>query len=64
MLHHNNHSPDQWSALTGKPTRIYPRMHVDTAPCNAVGQAGDMLLPETVHTSGLGHHMKRALAAW
>jgi hypothetical protein len=47
-----------------KPTRTYPRLHIDTAPSNAVGQAGGMLLTETVHTSGLGHHLKQALAAW
>jgi len=47
-----------------KPTRTYPRLHIDTAPSNAVGQAGGMLLTETVHTSGLGHHLKQALAGW
>jgi hypothetical protein len=47
-----------------KPTRTYPRLHIDTAPSNALGQAGGMLLTETVHTSGLGHHLKQALAAW
>jgi len=33
-------------------------------PSNAVGQAGGMLLTETVHTSGLGHQLRQALAAW
>ncbi|SMY04859.1 hypothetical protein BAURA86_03849 [Brevibacterium aurantiacum] len=47
-----------------KPTRTYPRLHVDTAPSNALGQAGGMLLTETVHTSGLGHYLKHGLAAW
>jgi hypothetical protein len=47
-----------------KPTRAYPRLHVDTAPNNALGQAGGMLLTETVHTSGLGHHLKHGLTAW
>jgi len=47
-----------------KPTRTYPRLHVDTAPSNAVGQAGGILLTETVHTSGLGHHLEHGLAAW
>lgn len=47
-----------------KPTRTYPRLHIDTAPSNALGQAGGMLLTETVHTSGLGHHLKHGLAAW
>ncbi|WP_152345664.1 IS1380 family transposase [Brevibacterium sp. CFH 10365] len=47
-----------------KPTRPYPCLHIDTAPSNAVGQAGGMLLTETVHTSSLGHHLKQALAGW
>ena len=47
-----------------KPTRTYPRLHIDTAPSNAVGQAGGLLLTETVHTSSLGHHLKHELAAW
>ncbi|SMY05221.1 Transposase DDE domain-containing protein [Brevibacterium sp. 239c] len=47
-----------------KPTRTYPRLHIDTAPSNALGQAGGLLLTETVHTSGLGHHLKSALARW
>ncbi|SMX86695.1 hypothetical protein BSP239C_01858 [Brevibacterium sp. 239c] len=34
----------------------------EARPSNAVGQAGGMLLTETVHTSGLGHHLKTALA--
>jgi hypothetical protein len=52
------------STLTVKPTRTYPRLHIDTAPSNAVGQAGGLLLTETVHASGLGHHLKQALTAW
>jgi hypothetical protein len=52
------------STLTVKPTRSYPRLHIDTAPSNAIGQAGGMLLTETVHASGLGHHLKQALSAW
>ena len=47
-----------------KPTRTYPRLHIDTAPSNALGHAGGLLLTETVHTSGLGHHLKTALAPW
>ena len=52
------------STLRGKPTRTYPGLHIDTRPSNAVGQAGGMLLTETVHASGLGHHLKTALAPW
>ena len=47
-----------------KPTRTYPRLHIDTAPSNALGHAGGLLLTETVHTSGLDHHLKTALAPW
>ncbi len=47
-----------------KPTRTYPRLHIDTAPSNALGHAGGLLLTETVHTSSLGHHLKTALAPW
>lgn len=47
-----------------KPTRTYPRLHIDTAPSNALGQAGGLLLTETVHASGLGHHLKQAMTAW
>lgn len=47
-----------------KSTRDYPRLHIDTAPSNALGQAGGMLLTETVHTSGLGHQLRQALSPW
>ncbi|MGO2718264.1 MAG: transposase, partial [Brevibacterium aurantiacum] len=47
-----------------KPTRTYPRLYIDTAPSNALGHPGGLLLTETVHTSGLGHHLKAALAPW
>lgn len=47
-----------------KPTRTHPRLHIDTAPSNALGRAGGLLLTETVHTSGLGHHLKSALTRW
>ena len=35
-------------------TGLYPRLQVDTARCSAVGQAGGVLLAETIRTSGLG----------
>lgn len=47
-----------------KPTRAYPRLHIDTAPSNALGHAGGLLLTETVHASSLGHHLKMALTPW
>ncbi|WP_193073268.1 IS1380 family transposase [Brevibacterium sp. FME37] len=47
-----------------KSTRTYPRLHIDTAPSNALGHAGGLLLTETVHTSSLDHQLKTALAPW
>ena len=47
-----------------KPARTYPRLHIDTAPSNALGYPGGLLLTETVHTSSLGHHLKTALTPW
>lgn len=44
-----------------RPTRTYPRLHIDTAPCNAVGYPGGLPFTETVHASSLGHHLKTAL---
>jgi hypothetical protein len=52
------------STLRVKPTRTYPRLHIDTAPSNALGHAGGLLLTETVHASGLDHHLNTALAPW
>ena len=48
----------------GKTTRLYPRVHVDTAEVPAVGQAGGVLLTETVAVTGLGQDLSRALAPW
>ncbi len=45
-------------------TGFYPRVHVDTAGSSAVGQAGGVLLTETVRTSGLDSAMRAALAPW
>jgi Transposase DDE domain group 1 len=47
-----------------KPTLFYPRLSVDTAPVAAVGQAGGVLLTETVTASGLGAGLRAALAPW
>ena len=49
------------STLRVKPTRTYPRLHIDTAPSNALGHPGGLLLTETVQTSGLGHHLMTAM---
>ncbi|WP_333489907.1 IS1380 family transposase [Brachybacterium paraconglomeratum] len=45
-------------------TGLYPRPHVDVAPVSAVGQAGGMLLTETVRATGLVAELSRALAPW
>lgn len=37
-----------------KTTGIYPRLRVDTSRVSAVGQAGGVLLTETIRASGLG----------
>ena len=45
-------------------TGLYPRMHVDVAPSAAVGQAGGVLLTETVRSTGLDQALSAALAPW
>jgi hypothetical protein len=43
---------------------FYPRVQVGTASVPAVGQAGGVLLTETVRTSGLDAGMSAALSPW
>ena len=45
-------------------TGLYPRLHVDTAASPAVGQAGGVLLTQTVTTTGLGKALSQALEPW
>jgi Transposase DDE domain group 1 len=45
-------------------TGLYPRLHVDTAGSAAVGQAGGVLLVETIRTSGIDRGLSTALAPW
>ena len=45
-------------------TGLYPRLKVDTAGSAAVGQAGGVLLVETIRTSGLDRGLSTALAPW
>jgi Transposase DDE domain group 1 len=45
-------------------TGLYPRLKVDTAGSAAVGQAGGVLLVETVRTSGIDRGLSTALSAW
>ena len=47
-----------------KTTGFYPRLTVDTTASAAVGQAGGVLLTETIAVSGLGRELSAALARW
>ena len=47
-----------------KSTGFYPRVEVDTTASGAVGQAGGVLLTETVAATGLGRELSAALAPW
>jgi hypothetical protein len=47
-----------------KITGSYPRVHVDTTRCAAVGQAGGVLLIDTVRASGLHVGLSAALGRW
>ena len=43
---------------------LYPRVHVDRAEVPAVGQAGGLLLIETVRATGLDRSLSAQLAGW
>jgi len=43
-------------------TGFYPRIQVDTTSSGAVGQAGGVLLTETIAAAGLGPAMSAALS--
>jgi Transposase DDE domain group 1 len=45
-------------------TGFYPRIQVDTTNSGAVGQAGGVLLTETIAAAGLGLAMSAALSGW
>jgi len=47
-----------------KRSRFYPRVHVDTAGVAAVGQAGGVLLTDTVTAAGLDTALSAALTRW
>ena len=47
-----------------KTTGLYPQLRVDTTPSGAVGQAGGVLLTETIAATGLGRELSAALAPW
>lgn len=44
--------------------RFYPRVQVDTADVPAVGQAGGVLLTDTIAAAGLDAALSSALASW
>jgi len=52
------------STFEVKSTGFYPRVHVDTAKVTAVGQAGGILLTETIRAAGLDRALSEALARW
>jgi hypothetical protein len=45
-------------------TGLYPRLKVDTTTSGAVGQAGGVLLTDTIAVSGLGRELSAALSRW
>ena len=45
-------------------TGFYPRVKVDTAASGAVGEAGGVLLIETIAVTGLGRGLSATLARW
>ena len=47
-----------------KTTGSYPRVRVDTSASGAVGQAGGVLLTQTVTATGMGPELSGALARW
>ena len=47
-----------------KTTGFYPRVKVDTSASGAVGQAGGVLLTQTVAVTGLGRDLTAGLAPW
>ena len=47
-----------------QPNGFYPRVQVDTSGSTAVGQAGGVLLTETVRAAGLDRGLSAALARW
>ena len=60
LIHAKTRSTFQVKKITG----FYLRVHVDTARCAAVGQAGGVLLTDTIRVSGLDAGLSAALARW
>ena len=47
-----------------KPTRLYPRLHVDATGVSAVGHAGGVLLTRTADLTGLSGALREGLGGW
>ena len=45
-------------------TGLYPQLKVDTTTSGAVGQAGGVLLTETIAASGLGRELSPPQRSW
>ncbi len=45
-------------------TGLYPRLHLNTSASLAVGQAGGVVLTQTITTTGLGTALWQALSPW
>ena len=45
-------------------TGLYPQLKVDTTASGAVGQAGGVLLTETIAATGIGRELSAALGPW
>jgi hypothetical protein len=52
------------STFEVKSTGLYPRVRVDSAKVAAVGQAGGVLLTETIRAAGLDRGLSEALLRW
>jgi hypothetical protein len=60
-----NYRSEVWSAFQVKKiTGFYPRVRVDISRVEAVGQAGGVLLTETVRASGVDILLAQSLARW
>jgi len=43
---------------------VVPRVRIDATGCAAAGQAGDLLLTDTIRTAGLDRERSQSLARW
>jgi hypothetical protein len=59
-----DHGEVRGTFQVSKGSGLYPRVQVDTSACAAVGQAGGVLLVETIRTSGIDAGLSAALEPW